>query len=531
MLLRGLKNEMCLNFFFVIIMAVLTPSVYYDGPEQEKMYWLGEARKVFTFVNNNLLQDLKHRRYIKNYRSGASIEVLSVVNEGRMDIIRINVPKPIQARRLPEMIRKIREPVPVFVLAAGTITYPDGGYFNDSTEPFYGYLVAPAFSPAYFQLNKEGTPYQTTPVEEHIHRKTIQKGDNPDRMVEIENLDEIGESDVLTWEGTQARTGSGGGFQPGLEGLDPPGWAFNMAESQNLLTCDWAENIMMLHPAGQWSGWLPELHRWAAWWWSRNTNTEEVYRYPQDGAQTFNGSLVDTTTSVIKFNGNTLHSGSSVQTYTLYEYLNGFACDAYWTNDITVKAQDVSLMGSSVVRNASDKGYTDDSVYMYIYATEEFSGSEQHGGPGQTFVGDGSTDTPGMYITTNARYTYYVNTVDTEGSVEFVIHEVYEAEGDVGIYVTTCDIYDFHGRPVFVYGFKRYNDNKMVYGMIYRGKHTQSDAYPVVGDRNPDDDFHHVITDSSHGGYGWGKIKAAGMLTITEGAGMIQNTDGVPQEL
>lgn len=70
-------------------------------------------------------------------------------------------------------------------------------------------------------------------------------------------------------------------------------------------------------------------------------------------------------------------------------------------------------------------------------------------------------------------------------------------------------IYNFHNHPVYVYGFYNYEEKTYLYGMIWRGKHWQSEKFPAVsGDDIDGHDFYG--SQRKWGLVGYGGIRVAG---------------------
>lgn len=517
-LFPGLKNDMYLLLSIILTMAILTPNIIYNGPKKERNYWVREAKKLLNAISGNetdnnqsrsmfsglgkssmfndkdkgsMFNDLfKHKRIRKRYSNGATIDVISVTNEGRMDIIRIVVPDPILLPLRPVRIEEIREIAPVYVLseeASFALPYP---------YQLHGYIIAPDWKVGYFQRNDKPGSYLDISIEETIYSNIIQTGDTPNRLkVEIENLERIGEENEPFHEDT---------IQSG--------------------SLDYFSNIQPLYdaiamhlPVSAYPDHPPE---------------GTILRHIAEGNITDNYYLYEGGPKII---GNTRHWRDE-------EYFNEYPSNQIrWNYSSDGSTGYVYDILSRVTKATSE--YPEDSTYIFITRKDTIIPYSTSGTATRIYPLPGTyTDGiplvhqwgiplhdwvvryPTREINSSLKREYIVYANSThEGLQQYVI---YEEADDVPIYGNVfCDIYDYHGRPVFLYSFQNDKTKKVIHGMIYKGKHTQSGWFPVPGQR-----WFHEIPENNIGGYAWWPLKAAEIITTTQGTGQIAPVEEVPKD-
>jgi hypothetical protein len=158
---------------------------------------------------------------------------------------------------------------------------------------------------------------------------------------------------------------------------------------------------------------------------------------------------------------------------TIYSVASGYGCSSYSRRENFYSMVDVYMLGTSTVRGSDN--YEDDGTWMIIYT--EYVSDSHTVGISSPWMHPPYREplVPVPYAAVTQRF--YVSIKTPKGVAEFEFAD--SATGSDLHCIETVDysIYDFHGKPVFIFSWMDERDRTMNYAAIYEEKLFYSERF------------------------------------------------------
>lgn len=219
--------------------------------------------------------------------------------------------------------------------------------------------------------------------------------------------------------------------------------------------------------------------------------------------------------SSISLAGIPIYSSSPISgvSYTAAAY--DYGCSSYSTTRNWEDGEDSNMLASSIVRGVD--GYDDDTVWIALYEVYVYDYDSAVSCSPWFFEPENNSFPDFAEYTYNIYYWAKIRTSDFE--IEFQFAEpMLHISNELDVDVFTCEIYDFHGTPVFIFSWWDERDNMMRYCSVFRNTVYFSEAFPILDESITGQAFYHIVGKSveRYNGYAQGWGRAVGLAEIRE---------------